>query len=116
MDCVARFADEMWKCTGLRIEVVNDPREAVTPCNLIVTAGPMLKKPHVTIQKDWMMPSAFASPVDFDSSWHPDALRQADIYSTDDTSQYVYYQKAGYFQNVPDFQKMSGGRYMWIAD
>ena len=108
IDCVARFANEMSKSTGLQIEIASKPREAVTPCDLIVTAGPILKQPHATIQKDWMMPGAFASPVDFDSYWHPDALRQADIYSTDDTSQYFYYQKAGYFQNVPDLQSDLG--------
>lgn len=45
---------------------------------------------------------AFASLVDFDSFWHPDALRQADKICTDDLDQFMYYKASGYFQGVPE--------------
>ncbi len=55
---------------------MDTPRAAVTGCDLIVTAGPILKVPHRTIQAGWMDAGAFASLVDFDSYWHPDAMRE----------------------------------------
>ena len=76
-------------------------RSAVTGCDIIVTAGPILKKPHATIQAGWMDDGSFASLVDFDSYWHPDAICEADKFCTDDTAQMLHYQTVGYFQNIP---------------
>jgi ornithine cyclodeaminase/alanine dehydrogenase-like protein (mu-crystallin family) len=95
------YADEMSEQTGIPVEPVTQPREAVTGCDIVVTAGPILKKPHATIRADWMERGAFASPVDFDSYWHADALLQADKFCTDDTPQLRYYQEVGYFQRIP---------------
>ena len=66
-------------------------REAVVGCDIVVTAGPILRKPHATIQPGWLAEGAFASLVDFDSYWHPDALRQADKFCTDDVPQLEHY-------------------------
>ena len=44
---------------------------------------------------------AFASLVDFDSYWHPDALKEADKFCTDDIPQLEHYREAGYFQAIP---------------
>jgi len=70
--------------------------------NTIVTAGLILKNPHQTIQASWMDAGAFASLVDFDSYWHPDALHEMDKFCTDDTDHLLHYQEMGYFQNIPD--------------
>ncbi|MBY8998877.1 MAG: hypothetical protein KGD60_14205, partial [Candidatus Thorarchaeota archaeon] len=70
-------------------------------CDIVVTAGPILKKPHATIQAGWMDEGAFASLVDFDSYWHPDALKESDKFCTDDIPQLRHYQEAGYFQDIP---------------
>ena len=80
---------------------VKTPQEAVTGCDIIVTAGPILKKPHATIQAGWMDEGSFASLVDFDSYWHPDAICESDKFCTDDTAQMLHYQTVGYFQNIP---------------
>jgi ornithine cyclodeaminase/alanine dehydrogenase-like protein (mu-crystallin family) len=96
-----RYADEIGTDFNLEVRVVDTPREAVSGCDLIVTAGPILKKPHATIQKGWMDAGAFASLVDFDSYWHPDALKQAGKFCTDDVAQLRYYQSVGYFQDIP---------------
>jgi ornithine cyclodeaminase/alanine dehydrogenase-like protein (mu-crystallin family) len=101
-DEVARcFADEIRGRFGLEVVAANTPREAVTGCDLIVTAGPILKKPHCTIQAGWMDEGAFASLVDFDSYWHPDAMKEVDKFCTDDLAQLHYYERAGYFQDIP---------------
>jgi ornithine cyclodeaminase/alanine dehydrogenase-like protein (mu-crystallin family) len=67
-----------------------------------VTSGPILKHPAPVIEKDWLQPGAFASAVDFDSYWTPDALAQCDRIATDDHAQFHYYRGIGYFQQTPD--------------
>jgi len=82
--------------------IVDTPREAVSGCDLVVTAGPIQKQPHQTIQAGWMDSGAFASLVDFDSYWHPGALHEMDKFCTDDIDQLLHYQEVGYFQDIPD--------------
>jgi ornithine cyclodeaminase/alanine dehydrogenase len=95
------YAKEMKERFGLKVTVVNKPQEAVTGCDIVVTAGPILKKPHRTIQAGWLDEGAFASLVDFDSYWHPDAMKETTKFCTDDLSQLNHYQGAGYFQEIP---------------
>ncbi|MBC8333468.1 MAG: ornithine cyclodeaminase family protein [Anaerolineae bacterium] len=87
----------------LKLEVVpvNTPQEAVTGCDLIVTAGPILKVPHKTIKAGWLDAGAFASLVDFDSYWEPSAMKEVSKFCTDDLKQFEYYKSVGYFQDVP---------------
>jgi len=89
--------------TQFELEVVpaQTPREAVSGCDIVVTAGPMMKTPHATIQSGWLDVGAFASLVDFDSYWHPDAMREAAKFCTDDTAQFLHYKEIGYFKNTP---------------
>ena len=95
------YAREMRARLDLEVVVVGTPREAVSGCDLIVTAGPILKVPHATIQAGWMDEGAFASLVDFDSYWHPEAMKEADKFCTDDLAQLRYYESVGYFQGIP---------------
>jgi len=95
------FAEEMTAKFSLEIVPVKKPRKAVSGCDSVITARPILKIPHATIKPGWFEPGAFASLVDYDSYWHPDALREADKFCTDDISQLEYYKKLCYFQNVP---------------
>jgi len=96
-----RYAEEMASCFDLDVEPVSTPREAVSGCDIVVTSGPILKKPHATIQPGWLDAGAFASLVDFDTYWHPDAMAESDKFCTDDTQQLLHYQQNGYFQNIP---------------
>ncbi len=100
-DATARYAQEIQEQLDLEVVPVSTPREAVSGCDIIVTAGVIMKKPHATIQAGWMDEGAFASLVDFDSSWHADALKEASKFCTDDTPQMHYYQKTGFFQGIP---------------
>ena len=86
---------------GLECVVAKEPREAVEGLDLIVTAGPILRTPHATIQKDWMKEGAFASLVDFDSYWAPEAMAQCSKFCTDDIPQLEHYRNIGYFQKIP---------------
>jgi ornithine cyclodeaminase/alanine dehydrogenase len=109
-----RYAEEVSSTFHLEVVVVDTPREAVSGCDLVVTAGPILKKPHRTIQAGWLDAGAFASLVDFDSYWHPDAIREADKFCTDDQPQLYHYQEVGYFQDIPpvyaDLGQLAVGR------
>jgi len=100
-DRCAKYAREMASELELEGVAVATAREAVTDCDIVVTAGPIMRKPHATIQPGWLGEGAFASLVDFDSYWHPDALRQADKFCTDDVAQLDHYREIGYFQNLP---------------
>jgi ornithine cyclodeaminase/alanine dehydrogenase-like protein (mu-crystallin family) len=98
---VSEYAEEISSRFDLAVVAVNTPREAVTGCDIVVTAGPILKTPHATIRKGWLDAGAFASLVDFDAYWHPDALAESDKFCTDDSQQLHHYQQNGYFQNIP---------------
>jgi len=96
-----RYAEEMGPRFDLEVVTVATPREAVSGCDIVVTSGPILKKPHATIKSGWLDEGAFASLVDFDAYWHPDAMAESDKFCTDDTQQLLHYQQNGYFQNIP---------------
>jgi ornithine cyclodeaminase/alanine dehydrogenase-like protein (mu-crystallin family) len=100
-EAAATYAQEMEKRFEVEVVRVKTPREAVRGCDIVVTAGPILKKPHGTIQANWMDAGCFASLVDFDSYWHPDALRMTSKFCTDDTAQLLHYKSLGYFQDIP---------------
>jgi ornithine cyclodeaminase/alanine dehydrogenase len=95
------YAEEMTAKFGLDVVPANEPKQAVAGCDIVVTAGPILKIPHATIKPGWLEAGAFASLVDYDSYWHPQALREVDKFCTDDVPQLEYHKKVGYFQNVP---------------
>jgi len=95
------YAKEMSLKLSLDVHSVETPREAASGCDIVVTAGPILKIPHATIQPGWLSEGAFASLVDYDSYWHRAALREADKFCTDDIPQLEYYKAIGYFQNIP---------------
>jgi ornithine cyclodeaminase/alanine dehydrogenase-like protein (mu-crystallin family) len=95
------YLKEMTAMFGLEVFPAKDPKEAVSGCDLVVTTGPILKIPHATIKPGWLEAGAFASLVDYDSYWHPDALHEVNKFCTDDVPQLEYYKTVGYFQNIP---------------
>jgi ornithine cyclodeaminase/alanine dehydrogenase len=97
----ARYAQEMSSKLGIEAVPVTDPKQAVVNSDIVVTAGPILRKPHATIQRGWLREGAVASLVDFDSYWHRDALHEVDKFCTDDVPQLHHYRDIGYFQNIP---------------
>ncbi|MFW9767540.1 MAG: ornithine cyclodeaminase family protein [Candidatus Thorarchaeota archaeon] len=100
-DISSRYAEEIHHQYGIEVEVVDRPKDAVSGCDIVVTAGPILKKPHATIRQGWLDEGSFASLVDFDSYWHPDAMKESDKFCTDDVPQLRHYQEVGYFQDIP---------------
>ena len=60
-DAKNKFAAEVGNRFDLEVIPVKSPREAVRCCDIVVTAGPMSKTPHATIQAGWLEAGAFAS-------------------------------------------------------
>lgn len=100
-DSVRAYAEDVEARLEVAVEPVASPQQAVTGCDMVVTAGPLLKKPHATIKKGWLDEGAFASLVDFDSYWHSEALAEVNRFCTDDTPQIEHYRTLGYFQHIP---------------
>jgi ornithine cyclodeaminase/alanine dehydrogenase-like protein (mu-crystallin family) len=101
IDRSALYAKEMAAQLGVEVTSVSNPRDAIVSSDIVVTAGPILRTPHATIQPGWLPAGAFASLVDFDSYWDPAALREVDKFCTDDVPQLEHYREVGYFQNIP---------------
>jgi len=100
-DAAQAYVEEARERFGISAHVVATPREAVSGCDMVVTAGPIQKRPHRTIEPGWLDAGAFASLVDYDSYWQPRALHEADKFCTDDEPQLRLYQGLGYFQDIP---------------
>ena len=96
-----RYAEEIEEKWGVEVEVVDSPRKAVSGCDIVVTAGPILRQPHATIKAGWLDEGAFASLVDFNSYWDGPALLEVDKFCTDDVPQLEHYEQVGYFQHIP---------------
>ena len=100
-DAAGKYAREMRERFGVDVTVAKQPRDAVDGLDLVVTAGPILRKPHATIKAGWLKEGAFASLVDFDSYWDGAAMKETSKFCTDDVPQLEHYRSIGYFQNIP---------------
>ncbi|MDP2914385.1 MAG: ornithine cyclodeaminase family protein [Candidatus Aminicenantes bacterium] len=101
-DVQRKFVEEMSQQTGLEIIGVDHPKKAVVDSDIVVTSGPILKRPDPVIEKGWLKPGAFASAVDYDSYWTSEALAEMDKLATDDLPQFRYVRVTGYFQRMTE--------------
>ncbi len=102
-DQAKAFAEYGQTELGLDVEIVSEPRKAVSGCDIVVTSGPILKKPHETIRSDWVDRGSFVSCVDLDSFFSRNALNQADKWTTDNLAQYNHFKdNVGYFTDCPE--------------
>lgn len=83
------YVREMSERMGIRIVPARTPREAVEGCDIVVTAGPILRYPQPGIEPEWLSPGVLAVPLDFDSHFTPANMRAMDLFVTDDTTQYL---------------------------
>jgi len=101
-DAAAAYADKVRRELGLDVDVVASPEAAVRRSDIVVAAGPLLKNPSSVIENDWFGPGAFASPVDYDSYWKGEVLRNVDKFCTDDVRQMMFTRTLGYFREIPE--------------
>jgi len=100
-ESLTRYVSEMTQKCGLSVVPVDSPRKAVEGCDIVVTAGPILKHPKPVIEASWFKDGGFACPIDFDSYWKPEAMHSMNKFCTDDLEQLLYYRSVGYFQDIP---------------
>lgn len=85
---------------ALRLMPAAFPEEAVRGADIVVSAGPILKHPRPTIERQWLKTGCLGLPVDFDAMWTGPAL-SLDRYLVDDLAQYHYYEQQGFFAAAP---------------
>lgn len=99
----AYAAEQLALFPKLRFTPVDEPRRAVEGCDVIVTAGPIKRRPEPALQAEWFSEGALGVPLDYDSYWTPAAMRRADRFYTDDTAQLLHTREGGdYFQKIPE--------------
>jgi ornithine cyclodeaminase/alanine dehydrogenase len=82
---------------------VDEPRRAVEGCDVVVTAGPIRRRPEPTLRAEWFSEGALGVPLDYDSYWTPAAMKAADRFYTDDREQLLHTRHGGeYFQKIPE--------------
>jgi ornithine cyclodeaminase/alanine dehydrogenase len=101
-ESLQKYVCEMKARYSLKIVPVNSPRKAVEGCDIVVSAGPILKHPTPVIEASWFKNGAFACPLDFDSYWKPEAMHSMNKFCTDDREQLAYYKTQGYFADIPE--------------
>ncbi len=100
-EAAKKFAVDMSEKLGLEVEPVRELEMAVKDMDIVVTSGPISKDPGPAIEAGWLAEGSFASPVDYDSYWKPEALREIDKFATDDKAQMDYYREEGRFKQTP---------------
>ncbi len=96
-----RYVKEMTALHGMSIVSAESPKEAVEKCDIVVTSGPILKKPQPIIEKSWFKNGGLACSLDFDSYWKLETMHSMHKFITDDRNQLAYYKTQGYFADVP---------------
>jgi len=97
-----KYVEEMKAKYNVEIAAADSAKEAVVDCDIIVSAGPILKHPKPSIKASWFKNGGFACPLDFDSYWEPEAMHSMNKFCTDDVEQLRYYQQQGYFRDIPE--------------
>ena len=100
-EAAQRYAREMGNRLKTEIEVCKTPRDAVKGADIIVTAGPFLRKPKPVMEFGWLKRGAFVCPLDLDSYLKPEVFIQSDFLCTDDLAQFNQFRKSGLFKDCP---------------
>ena len=95
------FGQHLREKHNVTCTICASPEEAVRSADVVVTAGPILRRPSPVIVREWIRQGAFVCTLDFDSYVTAQVFQSADLFATDDVEQLHYYQKAGYFTGVP---------------
>jgi len=97
-----RFADEVMTTFDLASIIPPDAEESCIGGHVIVTATPILKEPAPFIDPEWIQTGTLCVSLDFDAAFMPSCLDRAELFLTDDLSQYAHYKQKGHFSKWPD--------------
>ena len=102
-----RFIDYAGPASGLDIFKTASVEEAVTDCDIVITATQKLFKPIVKFE--WLKEGVLALPLESNRSWYDEALFGVDKFFIDDLEQGKLYQHSGAFQGgIPDIYAETG--------
>jgi alanine dehydrogenase len=83
------------------VDAAEDPREAVTGAQVLVSAGPIVEDPEPPITGEWLGEAVLALPIDFDFYFSAEAIESCDLFLVDDVAQFEYYRELGHFEDWP---------------
>jgi alanine dehydrogenase len=90
------------------VDAAEDPRDAVTGAQVLVSAGPIVEDPDPPITGDWLGGAVLALPIDFDFYFSAEAIASCDLFLVDDVAQFEYYRGLGHFAGWPAPTKSVG--------
>ena len=101
-DAMNAFQRDMSEKVDAEIIKASEPKKAVSGMDIVVTAGPWMKKPLSVALPGWLDKGACAYPVDMDTYWSPEAVADADDFYVDDIEQYRHFREIGCFKGYPE--------------
>lgn len=75
------------RCHGVETEIADNPRRAVSDCDIIVTSVPRQSSRTRFLDAGWLKPGAFVAMVDYGVSWDTASLRHFNHCFADDAEQ-----------------------------
>ena len=96
------YVEEMGKKFKFNVVGVGSPKEAVAGSDVVVTAVPIAKDPQPVIEDSWLKPGALAAPVDLDTLWKGEVMKNVDKFCVDDTPQILHFKSEGYLKSLPE--------------
>lgn len=97
-----RYAREMGGRLDVDIEISKNSQHAVQGADIVVTAGPFLRKPKPVIEFAWIKRGALVCPLDLDSYVKPEVFSKSNFLCTDDLRQFNQFRKNGLFRECPE--------------
>jgi ornithine cyclodeaminase/alanine dehydrogenase-like protein (mu-crystallin family) len=81
--------------------LTDSAEEAITGCDLVVTATPMDSADRETLDDRALARDALILPIDFDRCWSGEAVRQSALFCVDDRRQFEHFKSAETFAGYP---------------
>jgi ornithine cyclodeaminase/alanine dehydrogenase len=81
--------------------VAAEARAAVDGADVVVSAGPIVRKPPSPLDESWIGGDVLLLPIDFDFYVSAQAVTASDLFLTDDVPQFEAYREHGYFRGWP---------------
>lgn len=90
------------------VHVYADARSAVRDAQVVITAGPITKRPRPVLDSGWLAGGCLLLPIDFDFYLKPELVAAAELFLVDDIDQYEYYRTQRHFAGWPRAQATVG--------
>ncbi|MBJ7600550.1 MAG: hypothetical protein DLM67_07775 [Candidatus Nephthysia bennettiae] len=97
---LASYVAEVERAQGIQVVPASTPREAISGCQLVITATPTTVRSEV-LERDWLEPGQVIVSIDYDCYWTPGALGRLNAVFTDDLAQFEKSREyGGYYRHL----------------